>query len=371
VEFVSHRDPGFRQDNLVFINDIAGREAVNANKQVLRERVKDLPGVINASLSGYRPLATTTYARVSSAHGLEGRAGESFMLANTFIDENFIPTYDIALVAGRNFSLDQDQPVVAGVPTTGTVNAVPRTALINEAAVRFLGFAEANNAIGKLIVDNNGVGGTVSYSIIGVVADSQFYSLKAVTRPEIYFFYPSMSDVLTVSYQGNTEALLANLQNLWRDVMGDAVFTASFIEPIVANEFSQERREGQMFVVFSLFSIFIACLGLYGASAFSVERRTREIGIRKVMGAEIRQIVALLLWQFSKPVLLANVIAWPFALWAMLTWLRQFPYQIDAVLLIPLCVLAGAVALSIAWLTVAGNTLRVATRKPVLALRYE
>jgi putative ABC transport system permease protein len=89
------------------------------------------------------------------------------------------------------------------------------------------------------------------------------------------------------------------------------------------------------------------------------------------MGAEVKQIVALLLWQFSKPVLLANVFAWPTALWAMLMWLRKFPYQIDAVILIPLCVLAGAIALSIAWLTVASNTLRVASAKPVLALRYE
>ena len=102
-----------------------------------------------------------------------------------------------------------------------------------------------------------------------------------------------------------------------------------------------------------------------------MDRRTKEIGIRKVMGAEVREIMTLLLWQFSKPVLFANAIAWPLATWAMLRWLQRFPYQIDALVLIPLCVLAGAVALSIAWLTVVGNTVKVATTNPVYALRYE
>jgi putative ABC transport system permease protein len=365
VEFVSHRDPGFKEDNLVFIDDISGREPVNANKEVLKARIRALPNVSDASLSGYRPMATTTFARVSSAHGLEGRTGEAFVLANTFIDENFFPTYDIALVAGRNFSLDQDRRTTGG-GASDAGNTAPGSALINEAAARFLGFAEPGDAIGKLIVDPGS-----SYSIIGVVEDNQFYSLKAVTRPEIYFFAPALSDVLTVSYQGSAETLLENLQEVWRDTIGDAELAVSFIEPVLANEFSQERREGQMFVVFSLFSIFIACLGLYGASAFSVERRTKEIGIRKVMGAEVRQIVALLLWQLSKPVLLANVLAWPLALWAMLVWLRQFPYQIDVVLLIPLCVIAGVIALSIAWITTGSTAAKAAGAKPILALRYE
>jgi putative ABC transport system permease protein len=370
VEFARQRDPGFRQHNLVFIDDLSGRPLVNANKQVLKEQIKALPGVVDASLSSYHPLATTTFARVSSGHGLEGRPGESFILANAFVDENFLPTYDIALVAGRNFSIEQDQPT--NPETTAPAATGARSALINEAAARFLGFADPGDAIGKLI-SNGGANsaGNNTYSIIGVVADNQFYSLKALTRPEIYFFMPALSDVLTVSYQGSAEALMENLQKVWRDTMGAAEFTVSSIEPLLASEFFQEQRESQMLVVFSLFAIFIACLGLYGASAFSVERRTREIGIRKVLGAEIREIVALLLWQFSKPVLFANLIAWPMALWAMLTWLRKFPYQIDVVLLIPLCVLAGAAALSIAWLTVASNTLRVASTKPVLALRYE
>lgn len=369
VEFVSQRDPGFRQDNLLFLDALSGRPAVNANKELLRQRIEALPEVASASLSSYHPTATTTYARVSSAHGLEGRPGETFILANTFIDENFLPTYGIALAAGRNFSREQDQPVLADAQASAAA-AAAGSAMINEAAAAFLGFASADDAIGKFIIDRYGETES-AYVIIGVVAENQFYSLKAVARPEIYFFAPYMSDVLAVHYQGSAQALMNNVEAVWRGTMGGAELAVSFIEPLLASEFSQERREGQMFVVFSLFAIFIACLGLYGASAFSVERRTREIGIRRVIGAELREIIALLLWQFSKPVLCANAIAWPLALWSMLNWLRRFPYQIDALLLIPLCVLAGAIALSIAWLTITGSTLRVASEKPVLALRYE
>jgi putative ABC transport system permease protein len=368
VEFVSRRDPGFKQENLIFITDLYGRKEVSANKQVLKERIKSLPGVVDASLSSYQPMSISTFARISSAHQLEGRSGESFILAVAFIDESFFPTYDITLSAGRNFALDQDQPALVGTGQPGS----PRTALINEAAARFLGFNDPNDAIGEVIIDKNPSGAAdYTYAIVGVAADNQFYSLQAVTRPEVYLFNPLSADVLALSYTGDAETLMRNLRQVWNETMGDAVFSVSFIEPLLASEFAHERGEGQMFLLFSLFAIFIACLGLYGASAFSVERRTKEIGIRRAMGAEIKQIVALLLWQFSKPVIAANVLAWPVALWATLMWLQRFPYQIDAVLLIPLCVLASAIALSIAWLAVASNVMKVASVKPVLALRYE
>ncbi|MDR0780020.1 MAG: ABC transporter permease [Pseudomonadales bacterium] len=368
VEFVSQRNPGFKQNGLVFITDLFGRQVVNDNKQVLREQIKALPGVIDASLSSYHPMATTAFARMSAAHQLEGGADESFILASTFVDESFFPTYDIALVAGRNFSLDQDQPALAG----GASAAGHRAAIINEAATRFFGFSDPNAAIGKVLIDKNFSGQIVStYSIIGVVADNQFYSLKSVTRPEIYFFNLLYSDVLSVSYTGSSDMLMTNLRSAWNALMGDAVFTASFIEPLLVSEFSQEREERQMLNVFSLFAIFIACLGLYGAATFSMEHRTKEIGIRKALGAQVWELVTLLLWQFSKPVLLANCIAWPIALWAMLAWLQRFPYQIDALILIPLCALAGFIAWSIAWVTVAGTTTKAASQRPVLALRYE
>jgi putative ABC transport system permease protein len=117
--------------------------------------------------------------------------------------------------------------------------------------------------------------------------------------------------------------------------------------------------------------VVIACLGLYGLASFTAERRTKEIGIRRVLGASVSNIVGLLLWQFSKPVLLANLLAWPIAVWSMIAWLENFPYRLDSWLLAPLCVFAGLLALVISWLTVGGNAARVARRNPIQALRYE
>ena len=111
--------------------------------------------------------------------------------------------------------------------------------------------------------------------------------------------------------------------------------------------------------------------GLMDKASFTAEQRTKEIGIRKVMGASVTDIVRLLVWQFSKPVLVANLIAWPIAISAMLAWLESFPYRIDTWILLPLCVVAGAIALTIAWVTVGGNAARVARANPVDALRYE
>jgi putative ABC transport system permease protein len=177
--------------------------------------------------------------------------------------------------------------------------------------------------------------------------------------------------VLTLRFEGSSQQLMAQVEEIWRSVMGDAELSSSFVAQNMQAQFAQEDVEAKLLVSFALLAIVIACLGLYGSAAFTVDRRTKEIGVRKVMGAQVREIVALLLWQFSRPVLFANAMAWPLAAWAMLTWLQRFPYQIDTLVLVPLCVLAGAIALSIAWVTVFGNTLRVATSNPVYALRYE
>jgi putative ABC transport system permease protein len=218
---------------------------------------------------------------------------------------------------------------------------------------------------------NPALGPPYDLTIIGVAADTNFHSMNAVPRPEVYSFSPGFTDVLSLRFEGSPQAVTAQVTDIWRSVMGDAELSTSFVAQNMEAEFAQEKVEALLLISFSLLAIVIACLGLYGSAAFTVDRRTKEIGIRKVMGAQVREIVTLLVWQFSKPVLVANVIAWPVALWAMLTWLQRFPYQIDAVILLPLCIAAGFIALSIAWVTVGSTTARVATRNPVLALRYE
>ena len=139
----------------------------------------------------------------------------------------------------------------------------------------------------------------------------------------------------------------------------------------MASEFETEEATATMLALFSLLAVLIACLGLFGLASFTAQRRTKEIGIRKVLGARVSDIVRLLLWQSAKPVLIANLIAWPVAVWAMMIWLETFPYRLNAWVMAPLCLGAGLVALAIAWATVGGNAARVAGAKPVKALRYE
>ena len=153
--------------------------------------------------------------------------------------------------------------------------------------------------------------------------------------------------------------------------MGDVEISTVFVDQLLAGEFQQEQTEMKVFISFSLLAIVIACMGLFGSASFTVECRTKEIGLRKVMGARVNNIVTLMLWQFSKPVLIANIIAWPVAIFAMQGWLERFAYRFNSLLMIPICLAAGLIALVIAWFTVSGNTTRVAKSRPINALRYE
>jgi putative ABC transport system permease protein len=140
---------------------------------------------------------------------------------------------------------------------------------------------------------------------------------------------------------------------------------------MVRAQYQEEENQAKLFGVFSILAVVIACLGLYGLASFTAERRTKEIGIRKVMGAGVRDIVTLLVWQFSIPVLVANIIAWPTAWYLMSGWLEGFSYRLDNSYILAASILTGAGALAIAWLTVASRAIKVAGANPINALRYE
>jgi putative ABC transport system permease protein len=213
-----------------------------------------------------------------------------------------------------------------------------------------------------------------AFTIVGVARDTQFVSPREEPRPEVYILSREQGafiDALAIRFRGEPAQFLRELEAVWQATVGDVPFRANFMEQVIALEFARERSEARLLLSFALLAIAVACLGLFGSAAFNVERRTKEIGVRKVMGAEVREIVRLLLWQFSRPVLLANLVAWPVAVWAMLNWLQRFTYRIDDWTLLPICAGAGFSALCIAWMTVGGTAAKAATQKPVLALRYE
>ncbi|MBL4788976.1 MAG: hypothetical protein JKY60_07965 [Kordiimonadaceae bacterium] len=254
------------------------------------------------------------------------------------------------------------------MPTDANAEPTQGTLIINEAASRRLGFTSVEEAVGSRVrLGRN----PASIEIIAVIRDMQFQSLRQEMRPEMYQLDRAQFRSLTVKYTGSAAPVAAAIEGVWRTMMPDVPFRHNFVDTAMAAEFEQENQQSVLLAVFAGLAIVIACLGLYGLASFTAERRTKEIGIRKVMGATVSDIVRLLIWQFSKPVLLANLIAWPIVVYGLITWLETFPYRLEAWWLIVFCFSAGIIALSIAWATVGGNAAKVARTNPILALRYE
>jgi putative ABC transport system permease protein len=174
---------------------------------------------------------------------------------------------------------------------------------------------------------------------------------------------------MIVRYRGDPATVRSAVEQQWKQITSEVPFNAKFSEDVIGEMYKKEDARAQIFAAFSLLAVIIGCLGLFGLAAFTAQRRTKEIGIRKVLGARTRDIVRLLVWQFSRPVIIANIIAWPIAWWMMRDWLNGFDQRIP---LTPIpFLIAAAIALGIAIATVVGHAIKVARANPIHALRYE
>lgn len=361
-------DPGYQKDNMLVINN-AGRDGMLERQDAFLEEVLRMPGVNNASLSFGRP-ADGNESNTSVEIPENPEAG-SILLGRQAADHNFFDTYKIPFLAGRPYDKDRGTD---GVPSTDGVEegeVLQGTIVINERAVARLGFGTPETAIGRVVRMSVDDGVQADLEVIGVVPDINFQSLRQIIRPEMYLMGNSWYGNVAVNFSGDAQALLDRIETVWKEMAPTVPFSYEFVDESLAEEFEQEQALATMLGAFSALAIAIACLGLYGLASFTAERRTKEIGIRKVLGASVIDIVRLLIWQFSKPVLVANLIAWPLAVWGMMQWLETFPYRIETWVLAPLCLIAGLIALGIAWATVGGNAAKVARSNPVKALRYE
>jgi putative ABC transport system permease protein len=213
---------------------------------------------------------------------------------------------------------------------------------------------------------------TVRGPVIGVVENMRIDSLRDAIRPTFYYLPGDSTGLQDISLRLSGNALtetLAYIDATWAKFYPDQPLQRTFLDDAFQTLYAGEERFGQLLSSSSALTIMISCLGLFGLAAFTVERRTKEIGVRKVMGGSVWSIVMLLTNDFSKLVLLSNLIAWPVAYFAMSRWLENFAYRID---LTPLIFIgSGLIALCIAWVTVGGTAAKAASAKPVLALRYE
>lgn len=288
------------------------------------------------------------------------------------VDYGALELYDLRPLAGRFFDQNhgEDGRLVEGDSAAGNPSVV-----LNETGMRKLGFNSPSQAIGKIVVWNrrrwsaNPEPGTVGPSeIIGVSPDLARDTRREVW-PQILYVDPISSDVLSVRLIGSKipEALTA-IDTAWSQIMHTSV-SRRFLSQTLQDMYADIMLQGRVMSLGAALAGVIGALGLFGLAIFTAERRTKEIGLRKVMGATRLDILSFLGWQFARPVLWANVIAWPIAYLVMHRWLEGFAYHIQ---LGPLTFLAaGALALVIALTTVAGHALIVARAKPVDALRYE
>ncbi|MDQ4086472.1 MAG: ABC transporter permease [Pseudomonadota bacterium] len=366
-------DPGYRRDGLIQVDNIGARKLADRREAIVREMDR-IPGVTGVTRTG---IGISTPNSVTMSVPMPGRT-EPLEIGSYPVDARFFETMAVGLVAGRSFDENRpgDEATVDPDDTEGSTRAIVArgvNVVINELAARRLGFADPRQAVGRQfrasIYDSDQYGLT-PVTVIGVVRDSRFRTVHSSIEPIFFRYSRGSLGWMVVRYQNASPTEVRDrMQAVWRRFASEVPFQAEFSEDIVAEIYEAEEARAQTFAGFALLAVVIACLGLFGLAAFTAERRTKEIGIRKVFGARSRDIVRLLAWQFSKPVIVANLIAWPVAWWVMRDWLNNFDARID---LGPTpFVLAGALALAIAIGTIAGHALKVARANPIHALRYE
>ena len=347
MDFVRQADLGFDKNGIIVISNDNNRLGNQAG--AFRDALTSHPEVVDASISTGVPPG----AGFQDYYKAEGLQEGQFGLASYMTDDSFLGTLGIRLVQGRGFSKEFSDS---------------SSVILNESAVRYLGFKDP---IGKTIAyPSRG-----TYRVVGVVKDFHFVTLYAPITPFALFHASSKSYSIPSSYvivrarAGDPARTISILESEWKAFAPATPFEYTFLNDNLARDYATAERLGTVFLVFSFLTIVIACIGLFGLAAFSTEQRTKEIGIRKVLGASVGQVVASLSRDFILLVAVANLIAWPVAWYVMNRWLENFAYRTEISWLTFL--LAGAIALGVALATVSYQALRAARANPVEALKYE
>jgi len=328
------------------------------------------PDIVSAVYSSRIPSMENNDGSGYVAEG-EQLVMENFLgIANIKVDYQWFDHYDIRFLAGRPFRENERRETL---PTEETP-VVRSVAILSESAAKRFGWSP-EEAIGKVIKEpqSRELDSFMNREIVGVVPDILFSSLHLAMKATVYEPpNPNYGRQISVKIAaGNPDAAIEHFENTWKKLVPGEPVHWEFLDDRFDALYRGEQRQAQMFATFSGFAIFVATLGLFGLASFTTERRTKEIGVRKVMGASVTDIVMLLTTDFTKLVLLANVIAWPLAYSFMNDWLERFAYRAPFGEWAWMFLAAAVVALAVAWLTIALQASRAATARPVLALRYE
>ncbi|PRP66251.1 ABC transporter permease [Nonlabens agnitus] len=350
LDFIQSKDLGFDKEQVLIIND-----AYAAGDQVaaLKQDILQLSAVQNATVSSFMPVPSS---RSNSSFFQEGKLDQqdAVQMQTWRVDEDYIKTLDLEMITGRNFN---SQSV-----------ADSTSLIINESTLKTLGVT-ANEALGKRVTQELDQEAPVYFTIIGVIKDFHYESLRDDIGALGLFMDRSTGSMAVKLKTADFAGAISAIENIWTKRAPGQPFDYRFMDDAFDTSYKEERRLGSIFIVFTGLSIFIACLGLFGLAAFNAQNRTKEIGVRKVLGASVTQITVGLTTDFLKLVAIATIIALPLGWFAMNKWLQDFSYRIEIGWQV--LTVSALLVIVVAIVTVSYQSIKAAIANPVNSLRSE
>jgi ABC-type antimicrobial peptide transport system permease subunit len=341
IRFIHQKNLGFDKENLVYIRTVSG---FNLNYGKFRQEMLTLPEIENMTLSSDIP---TNTIHLWSGFDWEGMDQEKEYLMNVYtVDEHFLQTMKFEILEGREFAPEFDDS---------------NNYILNEAAVAYMGL---NDPVGKKFA-YDGVSGT----IVGIVKDFNYKSIRTKVEPLVMRQSGYYSYFVIRINNSSMETVKQKMTVVWENNYPNFPFELHFLDAEFDKLYESEQRTGKVFNYFTILAIVISCLGLFGLASFTTEQRIKEIGVRKVLGATVRQIVGLLSSDYLKWVFIANIIAWPAAWFVMTKWLQNFAYRTQ--INIWVFIISGLLTMLIAFLTVSFRTIKAAHTNPADVIKYE
>ena len=352
LNYIQNRDLGYNRNQVLIVQNSF---ELNNQANVFKQEVKQLPGVVNATMTGFLPTSNQKNTAIFFKDAAFDQ--KKALFPQTWeIDEDYIKTLGMKMAAGRSFS-SQMLTDSSGI-------------IINEAAAKFLGLKDPLN---KPLYRSNGgkqdISNSKEYHIVGVVKDFNFSSLRDVISPVVLVLAHNTGALSVRVDTKNLPALLSQIKDKWKELSPNVQMNYSFMDQDFDATYRAEQRVGTIFIVFTSLAIIIACLGLFGLAAYAAEQRTKEIGIRKILGASVSAIAGMLSFDFIKLVFIAILISLPVGWFLMNKWLQDFAYRENIQWWV--LALAGFTAIFIALITIGFQSIKAALSNPVNSLRSE
>jgi putative ABC transport system permease protein len=358
LHYIQNKKIGFEKDQVIIIQDTY---ALGDKGLAFKDEIKALSFIQNGTQSGYLPVDSWRSDQTYWPEGMQPTEESMVGIQTWGVDHDYVQTLGMQMKDGRFFdpAFPSDSSAV----------------VINESAVSHFNFE--GDALGKRIStfsDNLPSGAPDpnsirSFTVVGVVQDFHFESLRENISPLAFFLRPNNGTAAFRFKAVDAQQVISSIESKWKEIAPGQPFQYTFLDEAFSRMYDNEQRLGKTFTVFAVLAIVIACLGLFALSAFTAEQRSKEIGIRKVLGASVGSIIVLLSREFGKLIIIAFVLAAPASWFAVNWWLKDYTYKVEIGIMVYL--LAGALSFLIAWLTMGYQSIKAATANPVQSLRSE